>query len=194
MSLSHWILGVFLLFVILIGLVWQFTDLPDAKARIESLPLNGKNLSGYDVPLTPSEEAFFKGVNAIKRIYKVGNQTFFLYALDGTHNRHAVHDPTYCFKGSGWDITNEKNFPLKDGSGLLFTLNKGYQTKEALVWFSDGVHNYNSPFKYWLATTLRRLTLGRSGAEPVLVSIQPLLTKTLDWNEIFKQFPELNNL
>lgn len=186
-------LWVFIGVAIFLGALWQFFPLPDAKNRLEDLPLTGPDFKGYNVPVTPVEKEIFTNVNMIKRIYEIGKQKAFIYVLDGTHNRHAVHDPTYCFRGSGWDIIKQEYYPIKGGTALLFQLGKKDSTekREALLWFSDGKHHDASPFRYWIKTALRRLTLGYSGPEPVLIVIQPINTETLDWNAIFEKFPEI---
>jgi len=188
------LLWIGLILAILIGVIWEFYPLSDAKKRLDSLPLRGTGFEGFSVPLTPVERTFFEGVNIVKRIYKVGDQQFFIYVLDGTHNRHAVHDPTFCFRGAGWDIEKETTIPLSSGSALLVDIKKAEVEKEAMIWFSDGKTNFSSALKYWWLTTLRRLTLGKSGEEPVLISIQPILTESLNYKEIFEKIPELNHI
>ncbi len=189
------LLWIILTAAIIVGILWQFIRLPDADLRIRSLPLHGNQYSGYDVPLSPSEEDFFKDVNVVKRIYQIGGQSVFLYILDGSHNRHAVHDPTYCFRGSGYEVVSQKPFMLSGGQASLFDLVKGNEKKEALIWFSNGANHFASPFKYWWETTLRRLTLGYSGQEPVLIVIQPLKeTDTINWEDLLEKFPEIQQI
>jgi hypothetical protein len=180
---------------VVLGLLWQFVKLPDADLRIHQLPMQGVGFTGYDLPLSEDELKFFANVNMVKRVYQVGDQRYFIYVLDGTHNRHAVHDPTYCFRGSGWEVVSQKPFPVEGGMGALYQLVKGKERKDALLWFSDGKERFASPFEYWWKTTLRRLTLGRSGPEPVLIVIQPLkATEDTNWNKLLQQFPELSKI
>lgn len=180
-----------LFIAITLGLIWQFYPLPDAGQRINSLPLISSGYQGEDLPLTPVENDFFSGVNVIKRIYKVGSELFFITILDGTKNRHVVHDPYYCFKGSGWSIENKESIPVLNGEAELLKIKKNGETKQALFWFSDGVKNYTSPYEYWLQTTWRRLTLGDSGPEPVLIIVQPFNADAIDWKKLEKLMPEL---
>lgn len=177
-----------LAFAIAIGGIWQFFPLSDAKKRLDQMPLNGPDFSGKDVLLTSFEQTFFKNINLLKRTYKVGNQTIFMYALDGTHNRHLVHDPFYCFRGGGWNVVSQKPMAIPGGTGNLVRLVKDGQTRETLYWFSNGASHYMSPIKYWWQTMLRRLTFGRSGAEPVLIVIQPVETESLDWKKLSEDF------
>lgn len=170
---------------IILGLTWQLYPIPDARQRMDALPLYGAGFEGRDLPLSALEEQFFKNVNVFKRLYSINNQLFFVTALDGTHNRHVVHDPYYCFRGGGWEIGKEKKFPLPRGNAELVEIYKGTERKTALYWFSDGTAQFTSPWRYWWEATLRRLTLGRSGPEPILIMIQPLGdSPNVDWKEV----------
>lgn len=185
------ILWISLFVAIALGALWQFYPLPNADQRINSLPFVGPGYRGKDVPLTAFEEEFFKGVNVIKRIYTVGNKTLFITILDGTNNRHVVHDPYFCFKGSGWNIESAETVNIPNGIAKLLKIEKNQVKKEALFWFSDGTKNYDSPYQYWKETTLRRLSLGKSGPEPVLIIVQPIEEGSLNWKNLETQIPEL---
>jgi hypothetical protein len=179
---------------IVLGIAWQFYPLADAKERILALPLNGEGFSGQDVPLSEFEKTFFTKVNVLKRVYKIGERYFFVTALDGTRNRHVVHDPYYCFKGSGWEILSDKSFPIPGGTASLLEITKGEDKRQALFWFSDGTSHYTSPLHYWWEATVRRITLGYSGPEPILILIQPLEGGPVDWNNVVKIFHPLFKL
>ena len=187
-------LWIFLFAALLLSIIWQFFPLGDAQARMQRLPLYGQDFEGYIVPLSPEEQKTFHEIAVIKRIYQIGTQKCFLYVLDGTNNRHLVHDPAYCFRGSGWEIAQDQPFPLRHGVASLVLLTKGNERKDALYWYADGAVPFRSPFVYWWKTTLRRLTLGLSGPEPVLVVIQPLDTQTLNLIQLVDDFPALNDL
>jgi hypothetical protein len=179
---------------ILLGAIWQFFPLKDAQNRMNLLPFKGNGFIGQDVDLTPFEEINFKDVNLIKRMYRVDDDTVFVTVLDGTHNRHVVHDPYYCFRGSGWEIVSEKSFPLHGGNATLVIIKKGNQRKEALFWFSDGTAVYSSPIRYWYESTLRRITLGYSGPEPILIMIQPMGNNEVNWKKILEKLKPLITL
>lgn len=187
-------LWIALAFAIILGAIWQFYPLKNAQERLEKLPLEGADFKGKNIPLTSFEAQFFHGVGVIKRLYRIGDDNIFLTVLDGTYNRHVVHDPYYCFRGSGWDILGEKQVSIPGGSASLVQIQKGDMEKEALFWFSDGTDHFSSPFTYWKLTTLRRLTLGHSGAEPVLIMVQPAYEATMDWKKLPEQFPQLYQL
>jgi hypothetical protein len=162
---------------------------------MNALPLNGIGFIGQDLPLAPQEETFFKNVNVLKRLYSLKGQIFFVTALDGTHNRHVVHDPYYCFRGGGWEITSEKKFPLPHGNANIVTITKGDARKTALYWFSNGSTEFTSPWKYWWDSTMRRLTLGWWGPEPILVMVQPLGdTEDVKWHYVLQELQPLMRL
>ncbi len=191
---SRTFLWIGLFAALVLSFIWQFAPLPDAKEHLEKLPLNGIGYKGKEVPLESFEKDFFKDVHILKRLYQVNGQNFFITALDGTHNRHVVHDPYYCFKGGGWSVLKEKDIALNNGNASLLVIGKdGYQ-REALFWFTNGKTQHNSPFQYWMQATLRRLTLGASGPEPVLVVVQPITDEPVDWQLFEKNFHSLFNL
>ena len=72
---------------------------------------------------------------------------------------------------------------------LSVQLKKNDRTAEAMFWFSDGTERHSSALRYWLQTTLRRLSLGRSGEEPLLVILQPLTGTALQWDRLLVRFP-----
>jgi hypothetical protein len=185
------LLWIGLALAILLGALWQLYPLPDAKARLNSLPLQGDHFSGVNAPLSDFESRFFKKINLIKRVYSLDHQSLFVYVLDGTRDRHLVHDPFYCFRGSGWETLSQKVVLIPGGHANLMELTKNGQKRDALYWFTDGQNRYTSPLRYWWETTLRRLTLGRSGPEPVLVMVQPVEKENLNWEKLKDDFPEL---
>lgn len=176
---------------LLLGAIWQFYPLPDATQRMDALPLYGREFLGRNLELSPFEKDLFANVNVLKRLYQVGDQNLFITALDGTRNRHVVHDPFYCFRGGGWELLDKKVVPVPNGEAMFLNLQRNDQLQEALYWFTDGHQQYTSPLRYWWQATLRRLTLGRSGPEPILVVVQPVDAQTLDLDALLKQFPTL---
>jgi uncharacterized protein DUF3485 len=188
-------LMIFLFFAVALGLLWQFYPLQDAKARLNEFPLAGAGFVGNDVPLNDFEATAFNNVNVLKRIYRINNENYLLTVLDGTHNRHVVHDPYYCFTGSGWEIQKQKEFNLANGTAEELILSRGTKHRTALFWFSDGKSAFRSPLEYWWKATLRRLTFGKSGQEPVLIMVQPLDSITqVNWKEVTRILNDLVNL
>lgn len=188
------VLYITLLIAIGIALLWQFIPLKSAADRINILPLYGPAFIGENVPLTEFEAKIFGNVDLLKRVYTVAKVPYFITVIDGTRNRHVVHDPYYCFHGGGWEVIKDEPFPIENGEARWVSLKKGDQTQEALYWFSDGKHNYGSPYRYWWDATLRRLTFGYSGEEPVLIVVQPIEKKHLTWDKLQELFPALFKL
>jgi hypothetical protein len=174
-----------------LSLVWQFVPLRDAGARLDAMPLRGFGFSGRDLPLAEVETSIYQPARVLKRFYQVGRQQVILIAIDGSRNRHAIHDPTFCFRGAGWTIGNARDIPVAGGYARLLSLRKDGRSVEAMYWMSDGHSRHASTLRYWWQTTLRRLTLGRSGDEPVLFVLQPANADSLQWELLLSQFPAL---
>ncbi len=174
---------------VVLSLAWEFIPLSDASARLEKLPVQGLGFAGRDVPLSETEAAVYKSARVMKRLYQVGKERVVLVAIDGSRDRHAVHDPLYCFHGAGWSVAASRDIAVSGGNAKLLTLKKNDRTAEAMFWFSDGTERHTSALRYWLQTTLRRLSLGRSGEEPLLVILQPLTGTALQWDRLLVRFP-----
>ena len=203
--------------VAVVALAWDWIPLPDAAKRIQSLPLNGPGFTGQELDWTEAEKSVLKGANAVKRLYRVGETSFVLTAIDGGSNRHAAHDPYYCFRGAGWKPASEKKIPFSPEGGEMVWLQldrKGDRT-EALFWFSNGVDRYVEPTRFWKESFLRRLTFGASGPPSILVTLQPVLQHdesdvsnddsaqkisnsgyqdTVDWDYVLQWFYPIKNL
>jgi hypothetical protein len=57
-----------------------------------------------------------------------------------------------------------------------------------MFWFSDGSRRFPSMLEYWARTTLRRLTLGLTGEEPVAVMILPIGERNIDRELLLGEF------
>jgi hypothetical protein len=193
-SLSHKLLAGALLLAVGLGLLWEYFELPNAKPRLARLPLVGARFIGREIGMTDWEKDFFQDVHVMKRFYRVGGQTFFVTILDGTRDRHAVHDPFYCFRGEGWTLNDRVTLAVPGGEAHIMRMEKNGENFETMYWFTNGDVRHASMLKYLWQTTLRRLTLGQSGSEPVRVMIQPIDASTLDWAAIVDDFPELFEL
>lgn len=185
---------IFLCLAVILGALWQFVPLQDAANRLEKLPLEGLGYRGKSLPLNETEQQFLNKVNVLKRTYAVNGQSFLVTVVDGTNDRHVVHDPYFCFRGTGWKILKEENLALNRGSATKITLKKNDSFREALFWFTDGQKQFSSPLRYWVETSLRRLTLGASGGEPVLVVVQAPEDQDVNWDRFSAQFHPLLEL
>ena len=177
-----------------LGLLWQYYPLPDASFRLTCLAPRTVMVESRDMPLTPTEQANFSGTTVVKRLVSAGQQRVILIVVDGTHNRHAIHDPLFCFRGAGWEVTAQESFPLEAGEGRLLKLRQNQAEAEALYWFSDGRQQFSNPLRYWGKTALRRLTLGRSGPEPVLVILTTTGERVSNWKALLRAWPDLQEL
>lgn len=193
-SYSKSILLAFLIIAIVLGIVWEFNPLKTAEERLASIPSSGTHFAGKDIPLTESEKLALGAAHAMKRLYIYRGRQLIVTFTDGSNNRNAVHDPAYCFLGSGWQITSDSSMRLENGVARLLSLQQGQQSTELAYWFSDGSQSYHSIIQYWMNTTLRRLTLGHSGDEPILILIRPVQPGSLNWDEIAHHFIPLLGL
>lgn len=176
---------------LVLGVLWDRVSLPNAAERFARVPLGGMGYQGKELPLNEVELKVFGKADVLNRLYAAGSQRFILTIIDGTHDRHAVHDPLYCFKGAGWSVVDQRELAIAGGAGKILKLSKKGKQTEAMIWFSDGHERHASALLYWWQTTVRRITVGRSGQEPILIVVQPADGNTLDWNLLFDAFPPL---
>ncbi len=175
----------------LLALAWDLVPLPDAQNRIANFPTAGLGFSSREMPLNETEKSIYGAARVVKRVYRANRQNFVVVIIDGAKNRHAVHDPAYCFRGAGWTISGGRPLALPGGAGKIMTLQKGGETREAVFWFSDGRARYSQVARCWWQTALRRLTFGASGPDPVLVLVQPVDSGSMDWEQLPTQLPGL---
>lgn len=180
-------LGLGVASAVLCGALWDWYPLPDARPRLAEVPKQGSRFQSRDVPLTEREKAVLGGVAVLHRSYRFETREFYLTLVDGTEDRHAVHDPRYCFQGAGWRIAAAKQVAIPGGEATWLTLKKADVQLEAVFWFSDGASRHSSFPRYWGQTTLRRITLGGSGSEPVLVLLQLYENAPSQWSDFLKE-------
>ena len=177
-----------------LGLMWEFHPLTDASSRLNQFPRKTGQVESSNLALTAGEQAIYCGAAVLKRIAVVGNNQVVITVIDGTHNRHAVHDPVFCFRGAGWTVSARESLPVGNGTASLLHLRRDTDVADALYWFSDGNEKFNRPLLYWWKTALRRLTFGASGNEPVLVILTSAGDSLPDWPQLLKAWPELQAL
>ncbi|HOO46577.1 MAG TPA: exosortase-associated EpsI family protein [Deltaproteobacteria bacterium] len=173
---------------LILGILFDMCALPEKGSRIHLIPLKGLGFAGYDIPLTRSELSLYNHAEVIKRCYQLGKERFVLITIDGAGNRHAVHDPMYCYQGAGWHIVSKKEIPVEGGNALVLNLKRNDENREVLYWFTNRKTRHTSVVRYWIQATIRRITLGRSGQEPILVMMQSLDNESIEWREILDQF------
>ena len=175
--------------IVVAGFVLAGTD--TSPSHLQNLPERGLLFRSVELPLREVEQTHLADVDVVKRRYAVPSATFDLLAIDGEANRHAVHDPTFCHVGDGWSIVDRQSLPLESGQAALVRYRRGAESTQCVFWFTNGRTQSASPWWYWSAATLRRLTNGQSGAEPVLVVLQPASNQPPDWEQVFRELPAL---
>jgi hypothetical protein len=176
---------------LVVGVLWQFFPLKDAGERLDSLPIAGVGFNSQNFEVTDQEREIFHDNRLLKRLVWLGGQQFYLSIIDGSKYRNAVHDPTLCFLGDGFTVERRKPIRVPGGYGEIIHLEKGEETQEIFVCFSDGEQRYSSVMRYWLQTTMRRLSLGASGEEPVRIIIQSIDKRPLKWRRLLMEFTPL---
>ena len=176
---------------VVLSVAWRWLPTGGSAGRLSALPLQGFGYSGRDLPLTPAEVQVYQKADAIKRLYQTRSERFVLTAIDGANNRHAVHDPLYCFRGDGWQVLQQRGLTLPGGQASLLTLGRGDQRAEALFWFTNGRERHTSATRAWLMSLWKKATFGHAGYEPKLVVLQPVTGGTANWDRIFAQCPFL---
>ena len=176
---------------VLLAILWDLVPLSDAQARVATLPSAGLGFSSVNVPLNDAEKSIFGAARVLKRSYRVGRKNFAVVIIDGARNRHAVHEPTYCFRGAGWSVRGERDLPVAGGAVKIVALQKGPETREAAFWYSDGQVRHGSVARCWWQMACRRMTFGAAGPAPVLVLVQPLDVGGVAWEKLPAQLPFL---
>lgn len=163
-----------LLVLVLIALFLRQIELTDASERIEAFPSSGPLFSSRPVALTEFERDMLGEAEGYKAIYLWKGLRYVITIIDGTRNRQAVHDPRYCFRGAGWEITQDETIDFAGGRARRVSLVNAGVESEALFFYSDGETVFASPFEYWVRATVRRWLRRYGGEEPVLVMVQPV--------------------
>jgi hypothetical protein len=179
------ILWVALILTALLALAWPLIPVPSAALRLAAIPTSGPDFQSQPLELTADDRAFLGEAQAVQFLISMrGGGRLVLTVIDGSRNRHAVHDPGYCFSGAGRKIQSERTVTVPSGSAAWVSTVKDNEKTETLWFFDDGRHQFTSLFEYWLATSSRRATIGRSGAEPILVTLRSLPDEPVNWDRV----------
>jgi hypothetical protein len=179
---------------LLLAAGWTWWPVADAGDRLARLTLRGLLHDSRDLELTPEEREVFGAARVIKRLVRVRRVALVATVIDGTRDRHAVHDPLFCFRGAGWGVAEQSTVTLERGEARRVALRNGTQRAEALYWYSDGRYAHASALRYWWQSAWRRLTLGRGGAEPVLVILAVVGGSPPDWSAVLTDWPAVQNI
>jgi len=170
-----------LLAAVALSMIWPRLPMSGDPNPLASIPSEGFDLKSRDVELSELEKKWLGGASGLKRIFSHGSRLWLLAVTDGTKNRQSVHDPTYCFLGEGWKIIARSEVPLAGGSATLVTMSRNAESSQALYWFFDGDAPFASVPEFWIKSTVRRLTRGLSGPEPLLFILRPLGPPSDQW-------------
>ena len=180
--------------MVLLSLIWNWMPAQLPQGRWKMLPAEGLGFASRELPLNATETKVYRQAETVKRIYQAGGQRFILTVVDGSRNRHAVHDPLYCFRGDGWQVTHEQTVAVPGGQARLLNLARAERRAEVVFWFTDGRERHCSAWRAWWLSLLQRLTLGKYGGAPALVLLQPATPEAPNWNSVFARCPFLFDL
>ncbi len=187
---ARWLPALLALTVIFLILSSIF-QLPDASTRLDAFPLRGAAYASRDVPADPAELPVIGQARLVKRLCQTPTQRVLVTIIDGTRNRHAVHDPAYCLRGAGWEITGSRVLPVPGGEAACLSVAREGRITQALYWFTDGQSRHSSLCRHLLQTAARRLTLGCSGPAHLFVLIASPDGQPVDWERLRIEMPEL---
>lgn len=177
-----------------LSLLWKWMPAQVSVGRLCDLPTAGFGFAGRDLPLTETEARIYRRAEVVKRFYQAGGQPFILTAVDGAHDRHAVHDPIYCLRGDGWQVVREQIVPVPGGRATLLSLARSGRHTEVVFWFTDRRERHSSAWRAWWLSLLHRVSFGQSGCEPALVLLQPGAAEMPHWASLFARCPFLFEL
>lgn len=172
LQIKRWFLGAGIAGAIGISVLWRFIPLDGAEDRLARMPTKGPGFTSWHSPLKAEERKLLGHGMAARRIYQFGKKRYIVSVVDGTLNRHAVHDPMYCFAGAGYEVITDLPMKVEGGVARCLYISQGGKRSRIVYWFSNGETRHSSILAYWLNTTIRRITFGLSGPEPVLVIVQ----------------------
>jgi hypothetical protein len=182
---KRFFLGVLCGITAVIALLWPALPMLNSSDRLAEIPLKGSDFYSESLELTAAEKEFLAGASAVQRIVRPHRGVpIMLSVIDGSDNRHAVHDPTYCLVGGGWSIRSQKQMAMPSGMANWISMEKNGTTMEVLWFFDDGKEQFTSPLKYWRRASLRRATRGLSGQEPLLVMLRVPPGEQADWQRV----------
>lgn len=158
--------------LVILASLWRFAPLEGAEARLVNLPIQGPGFRSWSVPLKEEERQRLGAGIAVRRLYQFEGRELLVSMVDGALNRHAIHDPMYCFAGSGHRVLRDTRLVIQGGTARSLRIGDGKTESSILYWFSDGAKRHASIARYWRDTMLRRVTFGASGPEPLLIVVQ----------------------
>jgi hypothetical protein len=179
---------------LLVVLIPDSSPSHEARPRLMTLPEKGLSFTSQDLALNPTEAQVYRKADSVKRLYQTRRARFILTAVDGTHNRHAVHDPLYCFRGDGWDVVQRDTLQVPGGRATRLILARSGHRTEAVFWFTNGRERCDSAWRAWWMGLCRRVMPNSGSHEPALVLLQGIQGESPAWASVFAQCPFLFEL
>ena len=118
----------------------------EALVSLDILNDSNVDFPGRALEISESEQQLLGGAHAEKRLYLIDGEAWVFTMIDGSGNRHAVHDPMYCFVGDGWNVFDKQDASLPRGEGRHVKLNKAEKKLEVLYWFSTTINALDQSF------------------------------------------------
>lgn len=187
-------LWISLLVTVLLGCSWDALPHRSPGSRLNRIPLTGAGFQAIDLPLLPRERESLGGASALKRGFSLNGEGYVVLAVDGGQERHAIHAPETCLRGSGWEIRSRRPVPLPHGIGEEVELVRGSEVRRALYWYSDGSARHASFFRCRLESAVNRFTRGYLGGDTVLLVVLSRVGETPDWQKLLATIPALTQL
>ena len=88
------ILWIALVLTALLALAWPHIPIASAERRLAAIPTSGPDFQSQPLELTADDRAFLGEAHAVQFLISMrGGGRLVLTVIDGSRNRHAVHDP-----------------------------------------------------------------------------------------------------
>jgi hypothetical protein len=182
------------LFVVAATFAFKVNATGQSQDALSDIPISGYGFDGRVLAFSEAERTFLGGAEAIKHEYSQANFRLVVVVVDGSNNRHAVHDPMFCLRGAGFEITNQTAFPIINGHGELISLAKGAAKQKVAFWFSNGEQRYTAFSRYLFESAVNRLTLGTIGTQPRMVTVYSVGERIPNWSSVLDRFPVLMDI
>ena len=182
------------LFVMVATFVFKVNATDQQHSDLNDIPISGYGYDGRALEFSQAERAFLGKAEAIKHEYSQTGYRLVVVVVDGSNNRHAVHDPIFCLRGAGYETTGRQDFPIINGHGQLVSLAKGSIKQKVAYWFSNGEQRYTSFTRYLAESALNRLTLGTLGQQPKMVTVYSVGERIPNWSSLLDRFPVLMDI
>lgn len=185
------------LVILVLGLFALALDsykLSNGQERVQRIPTYGPGFALRPLPAQADDAALFGKAQVHRFTLACRQGNFLLTIIDGTDNRHAIHDPVYCVSGAGWQVTEEQEIKTSHGRVKALRLNKQGRETHLLYFFADGERHWTSPTRTWLGQAARRASLGTTSEAILLVELQPYQKTKPNWVELVHTLPVLTEL